>query len=102
MFGSHDQSGPFLEIHGRVVKVGMRGCRQDLNFVFAKPGQNFIGGGFHNRKGEEGSRAGANDVGIVDVGATVADDHRVDPGGIGRSEDGAEVPGLFNGFGHDQ
>ncbi len=89
-------------VHLGVVLRGVGAGGEGTDAVLLEPGEGFGGGGFGDGDGEEGADAGADDIGVVDVGAAVADDEGVGPGGIGGAEHGAEVAGLLDVFADDE
>ena len=81
---------------------GVGGGGEDGEAVGAEPGEEFFGGGLGDGEGEEGAGGGADDVGVVDVGAGVADDDGGGAGGVGGAEHGAEVAGFLDGFADEE
>ena len=67
--------------------------------MLAAPGDRFVAGAFDDRDGEEGADAGADDIGIEDVGSLVAEDDGGDAGAVGSAEHGSKVAGFLDRLG---
>jgi hypothetical protein len=89
--------GRFGELEGSVGSSG-----DDGDGVGFKEREGVLTGGFEDREGEESAYAGADDVGVMDIGSGIADDDSIDAGGVAGAEDGAEIAGLFNAFCDDE
>lgn len=90
------------EVLLEVEFFGVGGGREDGDAARAEPGEELGGGGLGDGEGEEGAGGGAHDVGVVDVGAGVADDDGGGAGGVGGAEDGAEVAGFLDGLADEE
>lgn len=101
LFGSDDNGGARSEIDGVVFKIRMGCGGEDVDIVGVEPGQRFFGGGFDDGDGEDRADTGADNIRIVDVRATVADDDGMNARGVGGAEDGAKVSRFLDGFGND-
>src|SRR5207237_434233 len=101
--GAHYQGGGRAEVAAHVAAGrGREGRRVAANALFAQESQDVGHGRGNGGHREHAADAGADGVGVVEVGARVADEHGVDRGRVGSAEDGAQVAGLFHGFEHDE
>lgn len=82
LFGSDHEGDSLFHVALCIFPFGVRGGGQGADVARAEPGEGFIGGGFHHGEAEEGADAGSHDVGVVDVGAAIADDDGVHACGI--------------------
>ena len=101
LFRANDDGDGAGHVQGGVEFGGVGRGGDGAYALPAEPGNGFRRAGFGQRNGEEGADAGADDVGVVDVRAAVADNQRICSGGIGGAQHGAEVAGFFDVFGHD-
>lgn len=105
--GNRDRAA---EIGSCVERFGRRCGGDDGDSPRAQPGDSLFVARRYDGHGEVGSQAGADDVGIMEVGAPTfcrtpttlrrGHNYRVCPGGVGRAQHRAEVAGLFRFF-HD-
>ena len=102
LLGADDDGDGLGHVDFGVVAGGVGGGGQGADAAGFQPGQGLRGGGFGDGDGEEGADGGADDVGVVEVGAAVADDEGVGPGGVGGAEHGAEVARFFDVFADDE
>jgi len=98
----HDDGEGDTEISLRKEKRCVGSGRDDGDLLLLEEREGAGGICFDDGQGEESSDAGADDVGIVDVGGGIADDDGVDPSSIARAEDGAEIARLFDALGDEE
>ena len=93
---AHDDGGGA----GHVVVVVFVGilqlCGEDAYLVLLEEGDALLGGADGGGYAEHAADAGADEVGVVEVGQRVADDDGIDAGGLRRAEDGPEVARLLD------
>ncbi len=102
LFGADDDGDGLGHVYVGVVFRGVGGGGDGADAAGAEPGDGVVGGGFGDGDGEERADGGADDVGVVDVGAAVADDEGVGAGGIGSAQHGAEIAGFFDVLADDE
>src|SRR5262249_30246692 len=93
VFCSKDQGTGETQVRVGVEPIGSRRGGEELQRALLQPGLRLRRGGYGQRDSTEGALAGADDVGIPDVGRAVADDQAGHAGGIGRAQDSAQVAG---------
>ena len=87
------------QIHLEMEFFGVGSCGKNRETARLEKLQRLFARRFDNRHREHRAGGGADDIGVVDIGSAVADDHRRHLGGIGRAENRAEIAGLFDRLG---
>ena len=101
LFGTDDDGDGLGHIDIGIGLGGVGGGGEGADAFFFQPGEGVVGGSLGDGDTEEGADGGADNVGIIDVGAAVADDQGMGASSVGGAQHGAEVAGLFNVFTHD-
>ena len=101
LFGADDDRHAAGHVGVGVALVGVRGGGEDADVMFAQPVEDLLILPLGERHRKERARAGADHVGVVDVGAVTADDHAGRAHGVGAAEHRAQVAGFFDGFGDE-
>ena len=99
-FAAESDRRAAAEVGGGVEERRVGPGGEDFDFSRAEPVDGFGRAGFGDAAAEDRAQAGADHVRIEEVGAAVGDDHGVDAGGVGGSQDRAEIAGLLDAFDH--
>ena len=82
------------------MSVASGRAAKTAQFSRAEPVDGFGRAGFDDAAAKDGAEAGADHVRIEEVGAAVGDDHGIEAGRVGGSQDRAEIAGLLDAFDH--
>jgi hypothetical protein len=99
-FASQDDGGAVSEICLVIPLGGVHAGGEDGQLLSPQPRDGFGTCGGTNRHREDGSQARANGVRVVEVGAAIGNDQRVDACAVGTAQHRADVARFFDPFEH--
>ena len=78
-----------------IIDTRLRAGSENLDLASPQPRGEFRRGSDHERNGKQGPEASADGIRVPNLANRIADQYPRNPSGIRRSEDRAEIAGLF-------
>ena len=85
-----------------IVMIGRECGTEYFNSGSTHPAYGILGRGGNHRHGKDASDAGPDCIWVIDVGLRIANDHSIEVGSIGRTQQGAKISGFFDALQNEE